>query len=95
MCTTKRKPPRPADHPGRNPVSIPEVSETEAAARALGLRIRKVSISDPRELKDAFAALKRERAQGLVILSDATFFGQRRELAALAQEHLIPAVAWD
>jgi putative ABC transport system substrate-binding protein len=79
----------------RNPVSIPEVNETEAAARALGLHVRRVSISDPRELTDAFAAMKRERAQGLVILSDATFFGKRKGIAALAQEYLIPAVAWD
>ena len=79
----------------RNPVSIPEVKESEAAARALGLQVQSIGVSDPGEYKGAFAAMARERVQGLVILSDATFFGRRRELAGLAQAHLIPAIAWD
>src|SRR5688572_137202 len=31
----------------RNPVSVPEVKETEAAARALGLQIQSIGVSDP------------------------------------------------
>ena len=79
----------------RNPVSVPEVKETEAAARALRLQLQSIGVSDSGDYKSAFAAMARERAQGLVILSDATFFGRRKEIAGLAQAHLIPAVAWD
>jgi putative ABC transport system substrate-binding protein len=78
----------------RNPVSIPEVKESEAAARALGLQLRSIGVSDPAEYKDAFAAMTRERVQGLVVISDATFYGRRKEIAALAQAHQIPAIAW-
>ena len=79
----------------RNLVSIPEVKETEAAARALGLKIQPLGVSDASEFPGAFAAMRKERSQGLVIISDATFFGRRKELAALAQSHAIPAIAWD
>ena len=78
----------------RNPVSIPEVKETEDAARALGLRVQSISVADPGEYKNAFAAMSREGAQGLVIISDATFYGRRKDLAELAQSHSIPAIAW-
>lgn len=78
----------------RNPVSIPEVKESEAAARALGLQLRSIGVSDPAEYKDAFATMARERMQGLVVISDATFYGRRKEIAALAQAHQIPAIAW-
>jgi putative ABC transport system substrate-binding protein len=78
----------------RNPVSTPEVKETLDAARALGLQVQSISVSDPGEYRNAFTAMTRERAQGLVILSDATFYGRRRELALLAQSHSLPAIAW-
>lgn len=78
----------------RNPVSIPEVKETEDAARVLGLRVQSIGIADPSEYQNAFSAMKREGAQGLVIISDATFYGRRKELAELAQSHSLPAIAW-
>lgn len=78
----------------RNPVSIPEVRETEEAARALGLRLQSIGVSDPTQYKDAFSSMTKERAQALVIISDATFYGRRKELALLAQSHSIPAIAW-
>lgn len=78
----------------RNPVSIPEVKETEAAARTLGLQLRSIGVADPGEYKNAFSEMAREGAQGLVIISDATFYGRRKELAQLAQVHAIPAIAW-
>jgi putative ABC transport system substrate-binding protein len=78
----------------RNPVSIPEVKESVAAAGALGLQIQSIGVGDPSEYPGAFAAMTKERAQGLVIISDATFHGRRRELAQLAQSHSIPAIAW-
>lgn len=78
----------------RNPVSVPEVRESEAAAKALGLQLNSIGVSDPAAYKDAFAAMAKERVQGLVIISDATFYGRRKQIAELAQAHAIPAVAW-
>src|SRR5687767_8889945 len=78
----------------RNPVSVPEVKESEAAAKALGLQVTSIGVSDPAAYKDAFAAMSKERVQGLVIISDATFYGRRKQIAELARAHAIPAVAW-
>ena len=78
----------------RNPVSVPELKETEVAARVLGLTVHSIGVRDPAEYAGAFSAMARERAQGLVIISDATFHGRPKELADLAQAHSIPAIAW-
>jgi putative ABC transport system substrate-binding protein len=78
----------------RNPVSVPEVKESQAAALALGLQVRSIGVADPGEYREAFAGMAKDRVQGLVIISDATFYGRRKEIAALAQAHRIPAVAW-
>lgn len=78
----------------RNPVSQPEVRETEAAARLLGLQVQSLGVSEAAQLKTAFSAMAAERAQAVVVLSDATFFAWRKEIAALAQAARIPSVAW-
>src|SRR5687767_7284403 len=78
----------------RNPVSVPEVKESEAAASALGLQVRSIGVSDSGGYKEAFATMARDRTQALVIISDATFYGQRKEIATLAQSYRVPAIAW-
>jgi putative tryptophan/tyrosine transport system substrate-binding protein len=78
----------------RNPVSIPEVKESEAAARLLGIQVQSLGVSSSGDLRGAFSAMSKENAQGLVIVSDATFFAWRKEFAELALTHRIPTVAW-
>lgn len=78
----------------RNAVSSPEVEQSREAARALGLQVQSIGVADPGEYAVAFESMKRAGAQGLVIISDATFYGKRRELAELAQAQSIPAIAW-
>lgn len=78
----------------RNPVSTPEVKETEAAAMALGLKVQSLPVSGAEGIRNAFAALGKERAQALVILSDAMFVGRRRMIAELALEQRVPSIAW-
>src|SRR5262249_1230037 len=43
------------------------VQETEAAARALGLRLQVLRVGDPNELQAAFAAMSAEHAEALVV----------------------------
>jgi putative ABC transport system substrate-binding protein len=78
----------------RNPVAIPEVKETEAAARSLGIGVQSLAVADASAFENAFAAMAKEGVQGLVLISDATFVGRRKEIAALAVKHRIPAIAW-
>jgi putative ABC transport system substrate-binding protein len=76
-----------------NPISEQELRKTEAAARALGLQLHSLGVKDPGELASAFSSMKRERAGALFVLSDAMFFGQRKEIVGLAASNRLPLVA--
>jgi putative ABC transport system substrate-binding protein len=76
-----------------NPISEPELRKAEAAARSLGLQLQSLSVREPGELASAFASMKTDRAAALFLLSDAMFFGQRKEIADLAASNRMPLVA--
>jgi ABC-type uncharacterized transport system substrate-binding protein len=75
-----------------NPGSAPQLREAETAARRLGVRLLTQEAGDPREIDSAFAAMTRERAGALVVLPDAIFTNQRRQIAELAAKRRLPAV---
>jgi ABC-type uncharacterized transport system substrate-binding protein len=80
-------------NPG-NPSWRPELQQTEAAARTLGIRLQSVEVRDARLLDAAFAAMTKQRAAALIVLSDNMLFGQRMRIADLAVQHRLPAIAW-
>ena len=75
-----------------NPASELQLREAEAAAQALGMRLQTLEARDPQEIERAFAAMTRERAGALIVLTDAIFTNQRRQIAKLAAEKRLPAV---
>jgi len=75
-----------------NPASVPQLREAEAAALALGVRLQTLEARVPQEIDSAFAAMTRERAGALVVLTDSIFTNQRRQIAELAAERRLPAV---
>jgi putative ABC transport system substrate-binding protein len=75
-----------------NPGSAPQVREAEAAARAVGVRLHTLEARVPQEIDSAFAALTREQAGALVVLADAIFINQRRQIVALVAARRLPAV---
>ena len=80
-------------NPG-NPVSGPELRETEAAARSLGLQLQALGVKDPDEFDSAFSSMRRERADAVIVLSDAMFYGRRRHIADLAAANRLPAISF-
>jgi putative ABC transport system substrate-binding protein len=68
--------------------TLPDVRE---ATHALGLQIQVVNASTIGEINAAFAALVRERADALLVTSDAFFASRRVQLATLATRDRIPA----
>jgi putative tryptophan/tyrosine transport system substrate-binding protein len=66
--------------------------ETEAAARALGLRLQLVEARGPDELEGAFAAMARERAGALFVPADIILVRHTQQLADLAARHRLPAM---
>ncbi len=75
-----------------NPGSAPQLRQAEAAARALGVRLQPLEARDPKEIDSAFAAMTRERAGALLILPDAIFGNQRRQIAELAAKRRLPSL---
>src|SRR5438445_13693669 len=75
-----------------NPASAPQLREAEVAARALRVRLQTLEARVPQEIDSAFAAMTRERAGALVVLTDSIFTNQRRQIAELATERRLPAV---
>jgi putative ABC transport system substrate-binding protein len=66
--------------------------ELMAAARAFGVQLQVFDARSPDQLDSAFAAMTRERAAALLVLTDAVFVGQRQRVADLAARSRLPAM---
>ena len=75
-----------------NPGSAAQLREAENVARATGLRLHVLEARDQREIDRAFVAMTREQPGALVVLADAIFINQRRQIADLAVKSRLPAV---
>jgi len=64
----------------------------ESAARKLGVTLQVVEARGRDELEGAFAAMARERADGVVVQADPIFFTARKQVVDLATKHRLPAV---
>ena len=78
-------------HPD-NPASAAQLREAEAAAQALGVRLQTLEARSPQEIDGAFAAMTRERAGALLVIPDALFWSQRRQIAELAVKRRLPSM---
>ena len=66
--------------------------ELKVAAQSLGAQLQVVEARSPDALDSAFAAMTRERAGALLVLSDSIFVGQRRRIVDLAARAKLPAI---
>jgi len=75
-----------------NPVVMPEFKETEVAAQTLGVQIQSLEVTDPGRFAGAFSAMTGERADALIVLSDALFLSQTARIVSLAAKSRLPAM---
>jgi len=75
-----------------NPSHARELREVEAAARPLRLQLHRLDARGPEEFDSVFAAMVRERADGLLIFVDSLFGIHRTRLAELAAQHRLPTM---
>lgn len=68
------------------------VKNAQAAAQTLGVSLAVVEARAPADLDGAFAAMARERANGLIVLGTPMFFTERERLVALALRHRLPGM---
>ncbi len=67
------------------------VEETQVAAQRLGVRIQPVGVGGPEEFESAFAAMRRERAGGLIV--EPIFVRDRGRIVDLAAKHRLPTIS--
>jgi putative ABC transport system substrate-binding protein len=66
--------------------------ELQVAARTLGVQLQVPEARSSDQLDVAFAAMTKERAAALLVLTDSMFFGQRRRIVDLAAASRLPAI---
>jgi len=66
--------------------------ELKAAARAFGVQLQVFDAGSSDQIDSAFAAMTKERAAALLVLTDSVFVGERRRVADLAARNRLPAM---
>jgi putative tryptophan/tyrosine transport system substrate-binding protein len=75
-----------------NPLHVPQLRETKAAAVASGIDLMPVEIRSSDELGPAFDALVKERVEALAVPPDTVFNNFRGRIAELAAAKGMPAI---
>jgi ABC-type uncharacterized transport system substrate-binding protein len=69
------------------------LSQTEDAARTLGIHLRLVAVQGPEEFDRAFSTIVGEHADALIVFPSPMLFTERRRIIGLATEHRLPSMA--
>jgi len=77
--------------PGGTRGNLP-LTEMEAAAKALGLKLLSLEVRSLDDFEDAFARAKKERAQALITTTGARINTQQRRVLDLAAKNRLPAI---
>jgi len=75
-----------------NPAEEVSVKEIDAVARSLGVQMQILNVKKPGEIKNAFTAMARGRANALAILPQSMFVPNREEIIGLAGKSRLPAI---
>jgi putative tryptophan/tyrosine transport system substrate-binding protein len=75
-----------------NPSHALLLKQTQTAAQSLSVELRVVEAAAPDKLDGAFAAITKARANALIVLADAMFFGQTPSLVAFTATARLPAL---
>ena len=65
---------------------------TQAAAQTLGVEIQPMGVREPDDFEEAFAAMKREMPDGILMVSDALTTLNRQRVYDFAAEYHVPAI---
>jgi ABC-type uncharacterized transport system substrate-binding protein len=75
-----------------NPNQAASIRDVMAAARALGVQVRVLEARAPQALDGAFAAMAKDGAEALLVLTDPLFLIHRHRIAELATRHRLPSM---
>jgi len=69
-----------------------EVKQTEIAARPLGVTVHSLPVRTPGEIGEAFAAMKRDKTNALVIIQGAFTNSNIKQVAELSAQNHLPSI---
>ena len=75
-----------------NPFHVASMRQALAAGKTLGIKVQQYDIRKSEDLDGAFAALRKERPDALLILADRVFLHNRQRMMDFTQEQRLPNV---
>jgi len=75
-----------------NPFHVSSMRQARAAAQAMGIKLQLHDIQKSEDLEDAFAAIRKERPDALLILADRIFLHNRQRIVNFTREQRLPNV---
>ena len=75
-----------------NRVYADYVAQNEAAAKRLGLQLQMLPVARAEQFDEAFVAIKREKAEALVVGPDALYISQMQEISDRASINRLPLI---
>ena len=75
-----------------NPFHVVSMRNAHAAAQKMGIKLQQHDIRKSEDLDDAFAAIRKERPDGLLVLADRVFLHNRQRMMDFTEEQRLPNV---
>ena len=75
-----------------NPFHVSSMRQARAAAQTMGIKLQLHDIHKSEDLDDAFAAIRKERPDALLILADRVFLHNRERMMDFTKEQRLPNV---
>ena len=75
-----------------NPFHVVSMRQAHAAAQTMGIKLQQHDIRTSEDLDGAFAAIRKERPDALLILADRVFLHNRQRMMDFTEEQRLPTV---
>ena len=75
-----------------NPFHVVSMRNAHTAAEAMGIKLQQHDIRKSEDLDDAFATIRKERPDGLLILADRVFLHNRQRMMDFTEEQRLPNI---
>jgi len=75
-----------------NPFHVGSVRQALVAAQTLGIRLQQLDVQKSEDLDGMFAALRKDRPDGMFILADRIFLHNRQRIVDFALEQKLPSI---
>jgi putative ABC transport system substrate-binding protein len=75
-----------------NPFHVVSIAQAHASAQSMGIRLQEHDIRQSEDIDGAFAVMRKERPDALLILADRVFLHNRQRMMEFTEEQHLPNV---